>query len=57
VHAVRTRKRDALGWPLRMVLAGATLSAPAAALGVVLAADAASGPRWRACCNTCVTRG
>jgi len=46
VGAMRTRKRGALDWPLRMVLAGATLSAPAAALGVLLAADIVSGPRW-----------
>ena len=46
VRAMRRRKRAGLDWPLRMVLAGATLSAPAAALGVLLAADIASGPRW-----------
>jgi hypothetical protein len=44
--AVHMRKRAALDWALRMVLAGATLAAPAMALGVLLAADLVSGPRW-----------
>jgi hypothetical protein len=46
VAMVRGRRRPALDWGLRFVLAGAVFLVPAAALGLALAADALAGPRW-----------
>ena len=43
---VRGRRRPALDWGLRFVLAGAAFLVPATALGLALAADAVGGPRW-----------
>jgi hypothetical protein len=42
---VRTRRRPALDWGLRMVLSGAVALVPATGLGVALAFDVVSGPR------------
>jgi hypothetical protein len=42
---VRARRRPALDWGLRFVLAGAVFLVPAAALGLALASDLVSGPR------------
>jgi hypothetical protein len=42
---VRTRKRPALDWPLRLVMTGAAFLVPATLVGLALAADAAAGPR------------
>jgi hypothetical protein len=43
---VRGRRRPALDWGLRFVLAGAAFVLPAAVLGLALAAGVVSGPRW-----------
>jgi hypothetical protein len=45
VEVARTRKRPRLDWGLRFVLAGAACLAPAAVLGLALAADLVRGPR------------
>jgi hypothetical protein len=45
LESVRTRKRPALDWPLRMVVAGAVFVVPAALVGLALAADLVGGPR------------
>ncbi len=45
VRMVRSRRRPALDWGLRLVLAGTLFLVPAAALGLVLAFDLTSGPR------------
>jgi hypothetical protein len=42
---VRGRRRPALDWGLRFVLAGAVALVPASALGLALAAEALAGPR------------
>jgi hypothetical protein len=46
VGMVRARRRPALDWGLRFVLAGAAFLPPATVLGLALAADVVSGPRW-----------
>jgi hypothetical protein len=46
IRMLRTRKRPRLDWSLRFVLAGAAFLVPATALGLALAFDLASGPRW-----------
>jgi hypothetical protein len=46
VGMVRGRRRPALDWGLRFVLAGAAFVLPAAVLGLALAAGVVSGPRW-----------
>jgi hypothetical protein len=42
----RARRRPALDWGLRFVLAGSAFLVPATGLGLALAVDAARGPRW-----------
>ncbi len=46
VAMVRGRRRPALDWGLRFVLAGAAALVPATALGLGLALDLLAGPRW-----------
>lgn len=43
---VRHRRRPALDWGLRFVLTGAGLAASATVVGLALALDLVSGPRW-----------
>jgi Cytochrome C and Quinol oxidase polypeptide I len=43
---VRGRRRPALDWGLRLVLAGAAFLVPATGLGLALAANAIGGARW-----------
>src|SRR5581483_2133973 len=45
VQMVRSRRRPALDWGLRLVLAGALFLVPAAGLGLAFALDLAAGPR------------
>jgi len=42
----RDRKRPAPDWPLGFLLVAAVLLVPAALLGLALALDVISGPRW-----------